>query len=218
VPALTLLAIALVLIATVAALVMYERHLLRQRIFLLLRWIDASLLGNGHITGLNWLSACEVDVPIRLRSTLFRNARFHLRSEQHPFFGRILRPFRKHRETTIDFLADLDAMPSFAVEMQTMRWFARSRPGLNATSAGWAFTTSPPIVLTTKLEWQREIACALQALLASDHREGVRLAFQPHSPHFRAGFDIEEAELETSYRGVLQSLISVAEGASQKAS
>jgi hypothetical protein len=218
VAALTLLAITLVFTATVSALMMYERHLLRQRIFLLLRWIDASMLGNGHITGLNWFSSCEVDVPIRVRSALFRNARFHLRSEQHPFFGRLLRPFRKHQKTTIEFLADLDAMPNFAMEMQTMRWFARSRPGLSATHPGWTFTTSPPLVLTTKLEWQREIACALQALLASDHREGVRLVFQPHSPHFRAGFDIEETDLETPHHGVLQSLISVAEGASQKAS
>jgi hypothetical protein len=214
-----MLAVALVTGGAISALLIYDRHLLRRRIFLLVRWIDASLLGSGHITGLSWRSSSDLVVPVRLRSTLFRDAKLRIRFEPHPLLHVLLRRFRKKPDMTVDFLADMDSMPRFAMEMQTMRWFARSRANLDTATHGWTFETSLPLLLTTKLDWQREITSAFQALLASNHRDGVRLTFQPRSPHFRAAFQLEQFELESDpQHGVLQALMSVAEGASQKAS
>jgi hypothetical protein len=219
VPAYAFLAIGLLIGGAIAALLIYDRHLLRNRIFLLLRWIDASLIGNGHITGVRWLSAHEVDVPVRLRSSLFRHSRFHVRLARHPLLECFLNRFRSCPQVAVSFRTNLDSMPNFAIEMQTMRWFARSRKKLNTASAGWSFQTAEPLVLTTKLDWQREITSAFQALLASNRREGVTLTFQRHTPHFSATFQMEESELDSEpCNQLLQVLVSVAEGASQRAS
>jgi hypothetical protein len=219
VPALIVLAIALMIVGAISALLIYDRHLLRRRVALLVHWIDASLAGSGHVTGLKQRSSRDLVAPLRLRSILFRNAKLHIRFAPHPLVDSLLQPFRKKPEITVNFLADLESMPRFAMEMQTMRWFARSRSNLNTASHGWTFETSLPLLLTTKLDWQREITAAFQALLASNHRDGVKLTFQPRSPNFRASFHMEECELESDPKhGVLQALMSVAEGASEKAS
>jgi hypothetical protein len=200
-------------------LMVYDRRLLRRRIHALLRWIDASLVGNGHITGLRWVSDTELDVPVRMRSPQFRQARFHISFTPHPLLRRLASCFRSEPKVTVDFITDLDSMPTFGMEMGTLRYFARSRPKLDTAGAGWAFVSSQPLVLTTKLEWQREITGAFEALLASDYRDGISVTFQQRSPHFRAAFPLESAELDAEpCKHLLRVLMSVAEGASQKAS
>jgi hypothetical protein len=219
VPAFHLLAVGLVIVGAVCALLLYDRHLLRHRIFLLLRWIDASLIGNGHITGLRWVAGHELHVPVRLRSSLFRQSRFHVQLAQHPLWEFFLSRFRNRPQVSVAFRTDLDSLPSFAIEIQTMRWFARSRKNLDPAAQGWAVQASEPLVMTTKLDWEREITCAFQALLGSNRREGVKLTFQRHSPHFVATFQMDESELDSEpCNQLLQVLVSVVEGASQRAS
>src|SRR5678816_2137680 len=123
----------------ITALLLYDRHLLRNRIVLLLRWIDASLIGNGHIIGLRWQSSYELDVPVRLRSPHFRQSRFHVKVARHPLLDSVRGWFRRSPHVAVAFRTDLDSMPSFAIQMQTMRWFARSRKNLNTASGGWTF-------------------------------------------------------------------------------
>lgn len=200
-----------------AAALIYERHILRRRVLFLLRWIDDSLAGHGHISSIKWVSAREIEVPVRLRSSVLRKACFHFSLPKSMTWERIRDRFRKPLDARIEFRADMDTIPGFAVDIRTMRWFARSRPNLQPTES-WAFHTSDPILLTTKLDWEQEINRAFQALLSSHRGCGLDLRFQRKSPHFSASFDVDcHSGDQPLGQPFLNILLSVAGGASAPA-
>jgi hypothetical protein len=214
---LLIFAVAMVSGGIMAAALIYERHILRQRVLFLLRWIDDSLAGHGHISSIRWVSAREIEVPVRLRSGMLRKACFYFSLPRNMTWERIRNRFHKPQDARIEFRADLDTTPGFAVEIRTMRWFARSRPNLQPTE-NWAFHTSEPILLTTKLDWEQEINRAFQALLSSHRECGLDLRFQRKSPHFSASFDVDcHTHEQPLGQPFLNILLSVAGGASAPA-
>src|SRR5207244_5018088 len=80
--------------------------------------------------------------------------------------------FRSEPET-LTFQADFDLQPNFNLELQNRRWFARTQKNLNLDNPGWQFEGCLPVVLTTKLDWQRELTTAMQSVLAD--RKSTRL-------------------------------------------
>jgi hypothetical protein len=214
---LVIFSVAIVAGGVMAAVLIYERHILRQRVLFLLRWIDDSLAGHGHISSIRWVSDREIEVPVRLRSGVLRKACFHFSIPNHLTWDTLRGKFRKPQDASIEFRADLDSTPSFAVEMKTMRWFARSRPGVKPDE-GWTYAAADPILMTTKLDWEQEINRAFQALLSSNRECGLDLRFQKQSPHFRAKFDIDCNSKEQALgQPFLNVLLSVAGGASAPA-
>jgi hypothetical protein len=214
---LLILSVAIVAGGLMAALLIYERHVLRQRVLFLLRWIDDSLAGHGHISSIRWVSDREIEVPVRLRSGGLRKACFHFSVPRPLTWDLIRMAFRKPQEASVEFSADLDSTPGFAVEMKTMRWFARSRAGLEPTDK-WTCVAADPILITTKLNWEQEINRAFQALLSSNRGCGLDLQFQKQSPHFRARFEVACNSTEQPLgQPFLNVLLSVAGGASAPA-
>ena len=200
-----------------AAVLIYERHVLRRRVLFLLRWIDDSLAGHGHISSIRWVSDREVEVPVRLRNGMLRKACFAFVVPRNLAWESVRTFFHKSQDASIEFRADLDNAPAFAVEMRTLRWFARSQPSLRPDEK-WSYMATDPILMTTKLDWEQEINRAFQALLKSDRACGLDLRFQKKSPHFLAKFEVNCNDTESPVgQPFLNVLLSVAGGASAPA-
>jgi hypothetical protein len=86
----------------------------------------------------------------------------------------------------LTFQADLDLPPSFALEVHNFRWFARSSLRAPAQDTTWGFEHTGPFVITTRVDWKKEISCAMGSLARSINRELLDVSFQRQSPHFSA--------------------------------
>jgi hypothetical protein len=156
-----------------------------------LRWIQSALAGRGQVIGISWTGASRFRVPVRLTCGVFQKAWVvvEMRTEQTPLqwlFNRI----RKGREL-VTFQADLDLPPTFSLHVNNFRWVARSSRRTPANRPGWKFECLQPLIISTRPERQKEIACAMASLTRSDNSEFVNVSFQRSSPHFSASVLLE---------------------------
>ena len=157
----------------------------------ILRWIQASLAGRGHVVGISWTTASRFRVPLRLTCGVFRRAwvLVEMRTQETPAHWLIQKI--SNPQELITFQADLDAPPMFSLQMQNFRWFARSSPKTAIENAGWQFERLPSVMITTKPESQKEIAGTLTSLSRGDNSEFLEVSFQRSSPHFSATLPLE---------------------------
>lgn len=156
-----------------------------------LRWIQSSLVGRGHVVGISWISPSRFRVPLRLTCGVFQRAwvLVELNAQQTPIqwlFSKI-----KRSREVLKFQADLDCPPTFALQMQNFRWFARSSKKSSIERPGWQFERLPPVMISTKPELQREIACTMTSLSKGDSGDFLEVNFQRRSPHFSATLPLE---------------------------
>ncbi|HSK45814.1 MAG TPA: hypothetical protein VLA83_18200 [Candidatus Binatia bacterium] len=157
----------------------------------ILRWIQASLAGRGHVVGISWMTASRFRVPLRLTCGVFQRAwvLVEMRTQETPvqwLFHQITSP----REV-LTFQADLDFPPGFSLEMQNFRWFARSSRKAAIDRPGWQFERLPSVMITTRPESQREIASTMTSLSQGDSSEFLEVRFQRKSPHFSATLPLD---------------------------
>jgi hypothetical protein len=157
----------------------------------ILRWIQASLAGRGHVVGISWTTASRFRVPLRLTCGVFRRAwvLVEMRTQETPAHWLIQKI--SNPQEVITFQADLDAPPMFSLQMQNFRWFARSSPKTAIENAGWQFERLPSVMITTKPESQKEIAGTMTSLSRGDNGEFLEVSFQRSSPHFSATLPLE---------------------------
>jgi hypothetical protein len=150
----------------------------------ILRWIQASLAGRGHVVGISWMAASRFRVPLRLTCGVFRRAwvLVEMRTQETPVHWLIHKI--KGPQEVITFQADLDSPPTFSLQMQNFRWFARSSRKAEIESPGWQFERIPSVMITTKLDSQKEIASTITSLSRGDTGEFLQVSFQRSSPHF----------------------------------
>ena len=192
----------------------------RSRALQIVHWIEAALSGQGHVTGIHWLSNAEFEVPLRLVSGVFRRARIlvHISPLQLPL-DMIRLKLKSSEPDTLTFFADLDLTPNFALEIQTMRWFARSKKSLDLQQDGWSFESPAPVLLTTRLDWQKEATEVFQSIMNWENRDQMNFSFQHSSPHFRATLPLESIAPESRKESsVFDDMRAIVEGASAKAS
>ena len=156
-----------------------------------LRWIQSSLTGRGHVVGISWISPSRFRVPLRLTCGVFQRAwvLVELNAQQTPaqwLFSKI-----KRRREVLQFQADLDCPPSFSLQMQNFRWFARSSRKSSIERPGWQFERLQTVMISTKPELQREIACTMTSLSKGDSGDFLEVSFQRRSPHFSATLPLE---------------------------
>jgi hypothetical protein len=186
--------LSLILIAVTAlGIVWYSLSLQRKRhkAYEVVRWIQSSLAGRGHVAGMSWITPSRFRVPLRLRCGVFNRAwvMVELRAQQTPFqwlFNRI----RGKREM-LTFQADLDCPPAFSLQVHNFRWFARTSRGTSTTRPGWEFERLPAVMIATKPESQMEIACAVASLSKGENGDFLEISFQRGSPHFSATLPLE---------------------------
>jgi len=158
----------------------------------ILRWIERALAGNGHVAGIRWLAPSRFQVPLRLFSNVFRQASVMVELAPREFPLRwLLNRMRGQKQETLTFQADLDLAPSFGLEVASQRWFARSSRRLRLESPHWQFEQASPLLLTSRPEWQREIAGIMNSLLVARDRDFLSVAFRRNSPHFSATVPLE---------------------------
>ncbi len=163
----------------------------RQKAKEILRWIQASLAGRGHVVGISWMTASRFRVPLRLTCGVFNRAwvLVEIRSQQTPIqwlFNKI-----SGRREVLTFQADLDCPPTFSLQMQNFRWFARSSPKAEIDRPGWQFERLPSVMISTKPQSQKEIASTMTSLSKGDNGEFLEVSFQRRSPHFSATLPLE---------------------------
>ena len=157
----------------------------------ILRWIQASLAGRGHVVGISWMAASRFRVPLRLTCGVFRRAwvLVDMRTQQTPVHW-LIHKINSPQEV-ITFQADLDSPPTFSLQMQNFRWFARSSPKTEIENTGWQFERLPSVLITTKSQAQKEIAGTMTSLSRGDNGEFLEVSFQRSSPNFSATLLLE---------------------------
>lgn len=157
----------------------------------ILRWIQASLAGRGHVVGISWTASSRFRVPLRLTCGVFRRAwvLVEMRTQETPVHW-LVHKINSQQEV-ITFQADLDAPPMFSLQMQNFRWFARSSPKSAIENSGWQFERLPSVMITTRPESQKEIAGTMTSLSRGDNGEFMEVSFQRSSPHFSATLPLE---------------------------
>lgn len=150
------------------------------------RWIQSALAGRGQVTGISWLNSSNFRVPLRLTCGIFQRAwvMVELLPQQTPVQWLLHKLKRRHAVLT--FQADLDLAPTFTLHVHNFRWIARSGRKSRVDHTGWKFECLQPVVISTRAQDHKEIACAMASLTRADTGEFVNVSFQQCSPHFSA--------------------------------
>jgi len=189
----------------------YKRHKAKE----VLHWIQASLGGRGHVVGISWTTSSRFRVPLRLTCGVFRRAwvMVELHTLQTPFqwaFNKV-----RGRREILTFQADLDFPPTFSLQVQNSRWFARSSPKTSINQPGWRFEHLPPVMISTRPARQQEITNAMTSLSQGDNGEFLEINFQRHSPHFSATLPLEALAPDAATRtDILEAMRELAGSAS----
>lgn len=159
----------------------------RRRANKILQWIENALVGEGHVTGLHWITASRFLINLKLLSTVFHGPSFVV--ELAPWEPmHLLYAWIHGKHEIITFQADLDFRPNFRLEVLNHSWYGRTRKRLNPQSgqSSWDFDQVGPFVFSTRDDWKNEITSMINALLATREQDVMSIAFQQVSPHFSA--------------------------------
>jgi hypothetical protein len=163
----------------------------RQKANEVLRWIQSSLAGRGHVLGISWVTTNRFRVPLRLTCGVFHRAWVLVEFMAQPtpvqwFFNKI-----RGRREVLSFQADLDCPPTFSLHIQNFRWFARSSRKAMVEEPGWRFEHLPSVMISTRPQVHREVATAVASLGKGDSNDFLEVSFQRRSPHFSATMALE---------------------------
>lgn len=162
----------------------------RRRAGEIARWIEAALAGEGHVTGIRWVSSSRFQVPLRLAQGLFRRASVLVDMTPCELPLQWLLGKIRARQELLTFQADLDLPPVFSLHVQNFRWFARSSrksPNKNA----WVFERTSPVIISTRTDWQKEVSSAISSLAQGQSHDFLTINFQRRSPHFCATLPLQ---------------------------
>jgi hypothetical protein len=168
-----------------------------------LRWIQSALAGRGQVIGISWTGASQFCVPLRLTCGVFHRASVlvEMRAQQTP--AQWLWDYLRGRREVITFQADLDCPPAFSLHVNNFRWIARSSRRTPTNRPGWKFECLQPLIISTRPEQQKEIACAMASLTRSESSEFLNVSFQRSSPHFSATLLLESLAPGSAARGYM---------------
>ena len=163
----------------------------RRRAVEVLNWIETSLAGQGQATGIRWIAHSRFKVPLRLRSGVFHRASMlvDLTPCEMPLYWLVCQT--TGRKDVLTFQADLDLPPSFSLQVHNFRWLARSGKSTPTSRTSWNFEETGPFVISTRRDWQKEIASAMATLAKGENREFLHVNFQRCSPHFSVTLPLE---------------------------
>lgn len=179
----------------------------RKQGFRVLRWLEAALDGQGHVTGVRWLGPSRFHVPLRFFPSVFQRAAVvvQLAPRELPFQW-LARLYDKQPDT-LTFEADLDCAPRFNLEIHNHRWCGRTRRLLPPDPDKWEVERVGPIVLSSRSEWQKEVSAMLNSLLGCRDRDFLKLAIRRQSPHFSAIVPLASIAPDAETRGQIFELM-----------
>lgn len=179
-----------------------SKRLARRKAARILRWIQASLASQGRVIGMRWISLSCFKVSLRLNSSLFQHAWMivELAPRGTPVTWLCSR-LGKQQDRVI-FQADLDWAPTFSLDVHNFRCFARSSRKISPPHSKWTFEQTGPFIITTRMDWQKEITSAMGSL-GTGNREFLNVRFNRHSPHFSVTMPLQAISPGCPTRGHL---------------
>lgn len=197
----------------------------------LLSNIENTFSAYGYVCGVRWQSASQFQVRLRLTACAFTNSTVTVRMYplQRPL-GWIVSRLRRQRET-FTFDANLLCPPQFNLEIRNQRRVAKlkpAKPGAKlkrkrrflkssayAKGSGVQFHRLGPFILTSRRDWQRDIANSVQSLANTRDSELLSVSFHRNAPHFSATMPLSAlAGLSISRERLFDSLRDLASSAS----
>ena len=185
----------------------------RARAIEVLRRIETSLGGHGHVTGIRWVAPSRFQVPVRLNTGVFRRATMLVQITPREAPVRWLMDWLRKRPETLTFEADLDCAPGFNLLVRNHRWWGRTSRKLSPDPDGWIFDQTTPLLLTTRHQREGQAKTMLNALLRCREKDFLKLLFRPSSPHFSATLPLQTV-VACDGENLLELLLEVASGAS----
>lgn len=186
------LAISLIAVgALCAAWYVVAARFKRQKAREVLRWIQSALAGRGQVIGISWISASKFRVPLRLTCGVFHRASVLVELQSHQTPIQWLLDYLSGRREVLTFQSDLDFPPAFSLHVNNYRWIARSSRRTPSNRPGWKFECLQPLIISTRPERQKEIACTMASLTRGESSEFLNVSFQRSSPHFSATLLLE---------------------------
>jgi len=190
-------------------------HMNRQKAVEIVCWIEGMLGGHGHVADLQWFSPSQFRVRIRCGTGVFRRVwmRVSLIPRELPL--RWLQQHLRKSEDLITFEADLDSPPLSKLEVRTYRLYARTRKDLDQDSDNWQFLRIEPTILTTRVDWPRQIKGLIARIPSEGEHQFSEVEFNKQSPHFKATLPLDAISPENAGRAdVFTSLTHLASGIS----
>lgn len=173
----------LALLAWYAGFSYYNRRRSRE----VLNWIESAFAGHGGVAGLHRRSPSNFLAQLQLRSnSCFQQAAIKVALTPREVPLRWLRTCLRRVPESLTFEADLEYPPVRNLELHHQRLVGRTRRELPANLTSWHMQSVTPMVITTRRDWQREIATTMSALAASRERDFINVSFHRTSPHFSA--------------------------------
>jgi hypothetical protein len=158
----------------------------------ILRWIDAAFAGHGKVAGVHWLAPARFHAQLQLApNASFQQASIDVRLSPRQMPVRWLLAWMRREPEVMTFEADLEFTPGYDLEVHNHRWCGRTRRSLPTDGEGWETERCTPFMITTKKEWQREIATMMNTLVVSRERDLLNVTYHRTSPHFTACIPIE---------------------------
>lgn len=172
----------------------------RRKAVRVLHWIEAALAGHGRVVGMRWIAPSRFKVPLRLTAGIFHRAWILVEFTPCEMPVNWVVSRLKHQQDLITFQADLDGPPAFSLDVNNFRWFARSSKKTPLEGRHWTFEQPGPFVISTRMDWQKEITAAMTSLAGNSNREFLDIRFRRRSPHFSATMPLESIAPESPTR------------------
>ena len=154
----------------------------------LLSNIENTFSAYGHVCGVHWQSASQFQVRLRLTACAFTNSTVtvHMYPLQRPL-GWIVSRLRNEREL-VTFEANLLCPPQFNLEIRNQRRVAKLKTRVRRFPKGSVVHLHRlgPFILTSRRDWQRDIANSVQSLATNRESEMISVSFHRNAPHFSA--------------------------------
>ena len=218
----------------------------------LLSNIETTFAAYGHVCGVQWQSASQFQVRLRLTACAFTNTTITVRMYPlHRPLGWIVSRLRDERET-FTFDANLLCPPTLNLDIRNQRrvaklklktwrprWLMQGWLGGGQPKRGWPMQSSVacmgksqaavvslgksvvhlhrlgPFILTSRRDWQRDIASSVQSLANARDSELLSVSFHRDTPHFSATMPLSAiGGLHSSRERLFDSLRELASSAS----
>ncbi len=183
----------------------------------LLTTIESAFAGYGHVCGVEWQSGSQFQVRLRLAGCAFSHSTVTVNLYPlHKPLGWIVARFRRERET-LTFDANLLCPPAFNLEVRNQRSVVKTKTKCRSMPRGAIvqFQRLGPFILTSRRDWQRDVANTVQSLAAARDCELICVSLRRSAPHFSATLPLSTiAGLQSSRVRVFDALRELASAAS----
>lgn len=181
----------------------------------LLSNIESAFADYGHVCGVEWQSGSQFQVRLRLTACAFTHSTITVRLYPlHKPLGWIVSRLRRESET-LTFDANLICPPSINLEVRNQRRVVKLKSRRPPKGSVVHLHRLGPFILTSRRDWQRDIASTVQNLANSRECELLSVAFRRKSPHFSATLPLSAISgVQSSRERVFESLRELASSAS----